>query len=385
MRRIYLDHNATTPLDPLVLEAMLPWLDGRDGFGNPSSIHLEGRRARAAIDEARQQAAALWQAREHEIVFTGSGTEANNLAIWGLAWAAVQRGRARHIVVSAIEHHAVLHAAEMLASRHGFRLDLIPVDNTGRCDLEALSRLLRPDTALCSVMSANNETGTLQPLEQIGALCASRGVLFHVDAVQSAGKESVELAAWQATSAAVSAHKFYGPKGAGLLWVAGGQSLTPLLVGGAQENQRRAGTENTAAIVGTAAALILAEDRRHMDMPQYRIWTEQIWRQLSQSLTGLKRNGHPDERVANTLHISVSGVNGEDLLMAADLEGLSLSSGSACMVGSVKPSHVITALGGDPTTASLRISLGRLNTADDVPEITSRLTSVINRLRGKFA
>jgi cysteine desulfurase len=230
-------------------------------------------------------------------------------------------------------------------------------------------------------MSANNETGTLQPLEHIGELCASRGVLFHVDAVQSAGKESVELAAWQATSAAVSAHKFYGPKGAGLLWVAGGQSLAPLIVGGAQENQRRAGTENTGAIVGTAAALALAEHRRDQDMPHYRLWTEQIWKEISENLSGLTRNGHPQERVANTLHISVSGVNGEDLLMAADLEGLSLSSGSACMVGSVKPSHVITALGGDPTTASLRISLGRLNSADDVPEIVARLCSVIKRLR----
>ena len=384
MQRIYLDHNATTPLDPQVNTAMLSWLNPQEGYGNPSSIHFEGRRSRAAIDEARQQIAATWHVKEHEIIFTSGGTEANNLAIWGLAWSAVRFGRSRHIVISSIEHHAVLHMAELLQTHHEFQVDLIPVDSQGVIDLEAVCRLLRPDTALCAVMSANNETGTLQPLEEVGAICARKGVYFHVDAVQSVGKEIIDPIRWQATSVAVSAHKFYGPPGAGFLWLSSGTPLVPLLVGGAQENQRRAGTENTAAIVGTAVALVLAEQRRPQDMPLYRVWTEHIWEELSREICGLRRNGHPQLRVANTLHISVSNVNGEDLLMAADLEGLSLSSGSACMVGSVKPSHVIEAIGGDIRSASLRISLGRLNSFEQICETCVRLKKIILSLRAKY-
>ncbi len=381
MKRIYLDYNATTPLDPAVADAMSDWITDIDAHGNPSSIHAEGRRARGAIDDARQLCASLLGAKEHEIIFCGSGTEANNLGVLGLALAAAHNGRARHVVVSAVEHHAVLHAAERLRDLHNFELSIAPCDRWGRTDAKVLGEMLRPDTALCAVMSANNETGTRQPLQEIGAACAKKNVLLHVDAVQSAGKEPLNLHDWQATSMAIAAHKFYGPKGAGLLWVRSGTPLVPQLVGGAQENQRRAGTESPALVVGLARAFEIATQNYEKESARLFPLVEELWNDLSSMVSGLLRNGDPQDRIANTLHISVPGVSGEDLLMAADLEGLSLSTGSACMVGSVRPSHVLEAMKADTHAAPLRISLGKYFTQNDLNEVVERLARIITRLR----
>lgn len=381
MERIYLDYNATTPLDPRVAAVMRDWLTDSVCQGNPSSIHTEGRRARAVIDEARQLCATILQAKEHEIIFCGSGTEANNLGVIGTALAAANAGRARHVIISAIEHHAVLHAAERLRDLYGFELSIIPCDRFGRTDVEILRKILTPRTALCAVMSANNETGVRQPLDLIGELCARHGVLLHVDAVQSAGKDPLLIDKWHATSLAIASHKFYGPKGSGLLWVRSGIPLVPLLVGGAQENQRRAGTESPALVIGLAKALELSEHVRESESRRLFPLVEDIWSGLQATTPGLIRNGDPCDRIANTLHISVQGVQGEDLLIAADLEGLALSTGSACMVGTVRVSHVLEAMGADLNAAPLRISLGRNFVENQVPQVVERLSNVIQKLR----
>jgi cysteine desulfurase len=373
MTRYYLDHNATTPLDPRVRAAMEPYWEIR---GNPSSLHAEGRRARAGIDEARDQLAALLGCKPSEIIFTAGGTESNNLAISGLAWAHESAGR--QVITSASEHHAVLECCEHLQRRHGFRLTVLPVDREGLVDPTDLARALAIKTSLVSIMTANNETGVRQPVETLAQLCVEHGVLFHTDAVQTAGKERVNFSTTPFTAMSLTAHKFYGPLGAGVLCLKAGRSLEKLHHGGAQENSHRPGTENVAAIVGLAKAFALAQ--AEIDQEHARLFplVEQLWQGLA-DLPGIQRNGHPRQRMANTLNVSFAGLDGEELLIGLDLAGLAVSSGSACLVGSVQPSHVLQAMGVSPEVAqaTVRFSLGHETAAETLPDIIHRVRQVV--------
>ncbi len=373
----YLDYNATTPLAPAVLEAMLPYL--RDEHGNPSSIHAPGRRTRAAIDESRDRLAALLGARPHEIIFTGGGTESNNLGVLGLALAHADRGR--HIVTAATEHHAVLHAAEHLRRAHGFEVTVLPVDAVGRVDPTTLAEALRPDTTLVSLMSANNETGTLAPLSEIAAVCRERGVLLHSDMVQSFGKESVRPHESGLAALSLAAHKFYGPKGVGALFLRAGESLATLHHGGAHENQRRPGTENVAAIVGLAAAAELALADAPVEQARQGELRDRLWAGIHALCPSAIRNGDPAHTLANTLNVSFPGADGETLLIGLDMEGVSASSGSACMVGSVQPSHVLLAMGVPPATAqaTVRFSLGKPTISTEIDRTLAALAKVLER------
>jgi cysteine desulfurase len=378
MQRFYLDDNATTNLDPRVRTVIEPLLAGN--LGNPSSLHAEGRRARGEIDAARDSIAAGLKAKPSEIIFTSGGTESCNLAVEGLACA--NAGRGRHLITAKTEHHAVLHAFQALEKKD-FEVTYLDVAADGLIDPDDLAHAIRPDTILVSIMSANNETGVCQPMREIGAICAQRGILFHTDAIQSAGKEPLDLEGWQVSALSLAAHKFHGPLGAGLLWLKAGAPITRLMEGGSHENERRPGTENAPAIVGMAEALRLdgnvdpAESQRQMR------WTEKFWQELS-SLGGVRRNGHRTLRLPNTLNVSFLGLHGEDLLIALDLAGLAVSSGSACMVGSVQPSHVLAAMGVpiEWASATVRFSIGPQIQDHDLEEIAQRLKQVVHHQRG---
>ena len=386
---IYLDHNATTPLAPEALEAMLPFLaGGSEGrFGNPSSIHAAGRAARAAVDDARDRLARLLGARPNEILFTGGGTEADNLAVLGLARNRARRGSERHLITSQTEHHAVLHAAEFLEKHEGFRVTRLPVDGRGGVDPEALRRALSPQTALVSIHSANNETGTTQPVPELAALCRKHGVPLHSDAVQSFGKMPVRVDILDGPDAlSLAAHKFYGPKGVGALWLRSGISIDPIGYGGAQENERRPGTENVAAIVGMVTAAELALQTLAEEPPRQAALRDQLWQGIVAAFPAALRNGaweEPARQIANTLNVSFPGLNGETLLINCDLAGVCVSSGSACMTGSPQPSHVLMAMGvpREVAAASLRFSLGKGTTQEDIAAALERLTGIFARLR----
>jgi len=358
---VYLDYNATTPLCHEAKKAMLPFLDG--GFGNPSSIHAEGRLARAAVDDARDRLAAALSVKAHEIVFTGGGTESCNLGVIGIARAHAPRGK--HIITSAIEHHAVLHAFEYLKHFEGFEVDILPVDPSGTVCPERLENAIRPGTTLASVMHANNETGAVQPVRELAAICRKRGVVFHADAVQAFGKIPVKPHEDGLTAASIAAHKFYGPKGVGALFLSAGVAISRTSHGGAHENTRRPGTENVAGIAGMAAA---AEWAVSKDSTNLRALREMLWDGIEAACPEAVRNGDPELCLANTLNVSFPGADGESLLMGLDLEGICVSSGSACMVGSILPSHVLIAMGVPSPTAlaSVRFSLGHETTPDDI-------------------
>ena len=374
---IYLDHAATTPVRPEVLEAMLPYLTEHQG--NPSSIHASGRRARQALDEAREEIAALVGAKAREIVFTGSGTEADNLAVKGAAWAGSARGR--HIVTSAVEHKAVL-ATTAILERHGFGATVLPVDRFGRVDPDEVASAISEQTAVVSIQAANNEVGTIQPVAEIGAICRERRVPFHVDAVQSAAFAAPAPDAWQATLVSLSAHKMYGPKGIGALYVRQGTAMVPQLNGGAQERQRRAGTENVAGAVGFAAAMRLA--RTASDDPT--ALRDRLIRGLT-AIGGVQLTGHPTERLPNSASVVIEGVEGGDLVAALDLHGIEASTGSACTTGSVEPSHVLLAMGVEAELAhgSLRLTVGRATTEADVDRTLEVLAVCLTRMRGAAA
>ena len=377
---IYLDHAATTPLHPEVLDAMLPYL--REHHGNASSIHASGRRARQGIDEAREQIAALIGAKPREIVFTSGGTEADNLAVKGLAWAGSARGR--HVVTSAVEHKAVLNACAIL-ERRGFEVTYLPVDRYGRVDPADVAAALTPRTVLVSIMAANNEVGTLQPVEEIGAVCREARVPFHTDAVQYAAFDAPDVDRWQATAMTLSAHKAYGPKGVGALYVRQGTPMVPQQQGGSQERQRRAGTEDVPAIVGFGAAM----RRLHADA-SVREGENERQSELRDRLIagatrlhGVEATGHPTERLPNSASFTVEGVEGGDLVAALDLEGVEASTGSACTTGSVEPSHVLLAMGIPAAVArgSVRMTLGEGTTVADVDRTLEAFESVVTRLR----
>lgn len=378
---IYLDHNATTPVAPEVLEAMRPWIE--EHFGNPSSIHAAGRRTRAGLDSARDRLARLLGAKSHELVFTGGGTESNNLAILGLARSRALRGR--HLITCATEHHAVLHPFEHLEKREGFRVTRLPVDGGGRIDLHQLADALDQDAGLVSIMAANNETGTLQPIAEAALLCRERGVLFHTDAIQAFGKMPVQAAGLDALS--IAAHKFHGPKGAGLLYLRSGLSLERLQHGGSHENERRPGTENVPALMGMAAAAELALEGMEAAQARQRNLRDQLWEGIRALYPTARRNGCAAHSLANTLNVSFPGLEGESLLINLDLAGICASSGSACMVGSIMASHVLLAMGVEPSIAqaSVRFSLGKATTGDEIAEVLRRLPTIFDRLQPAHA
>lgn len=382
MESIYLDHNATTPLCDVARESMLPWLN--ELTGNPSSIHASGRRARAVIDESRDRVAALLGVKPHEIIFTSGGTESCNLALAGLA----RRHRSdkrNHLVTGATEHHAVLHTLQSLAKREGFELTEILVDHRGLIDLMSFEAALRPETLLASVMLANNETGVIQPVEQLSALCRERGILFHTDAVQAFGKIPCIPRDLGIDALSITAHKFYGPPGAGVLWLRSGISIEAIQHGGFHENERRPGTENVAAIAGMAAAaeIAISEVSSGIESARQIILRDRLWQGISSIDPTALWNGGEVGSISNTLNVSFPGCDGETLLMALDLEGVAASSGSACMVGSVQPSHVLLAMGRteEVARATVRFSLGRSTTECEIDESLAALTRVLMRQR----
>lgn len=376
---IYLDHASTTPLGREAFEAMLPYLS--EHWGNPSSIHRSGRRARQALDEARETVAMQLGAKPREIVFTSGGTESDNLAISGVAWAASARGR--HIITTAIEHKAVLQECALL-ERHGFEITYLAVDEHGLVDPDAVESAMTDRTVLVSIMAANNEVGTIQPIADIGSICRARRVAFHVDAVQAAPFLPIDVNAWQVDLLSLSAHKLYGPKGSGALFVRQGTPVVPLMQGGAQERQRRAGTENVAGAVGLAAAFAVVADE-----PKRAAETDRLTGLRDALLVGLMRTpgvtrtGHPQLRLPNSASVLIDGIEGGDLVAALDLEGIEASTGSACTTGSVEPSHVLLAMGIERERArgSLRLTLGRENTAADIEATIEAVSRCVARLR----
>jgi cysteine desulfurase len=378
MQRFYLDDNATTNLDPRVYAVMESLLNGT--LGNPSSLHAEGRRARGEIDSARDSIAAWLKAKSSEIIFTSGGTESCNLAVQGLAQAHSDKGK--HLITAKTEHHAVLHACQALQQRHGFEVTYLGVNRQGLVDPDDLARAIRADTVLVSLMSANNETGVRQPMRELGEICAKHGVIFHSDAIQSAGKEQIDPAGWQVTALTLTAHKLHGPLGAGLLWLKAGVPILRLMEGGSHENERRPGTENAPAIAGFAEAIRLFGDIDPIEAQRQFNWTEKLWKELH-SLGGVRRNGDAELRLPNTLNVSFQGLHGEDLLIGLDLAGLSVSSGSACLVGSVQPSHVLAAMAvpAEWAAATVRFSIGTQVRDEDGEEIARRVKQVVKHQR----
>jgi cysteine desulfurase len=374
--RIYLDHNASTPLDPRVLEAMLPVL--RDGFGNPSSLHWFGQQARAAVDMAREQVAALVGASPAEIVFTGSGTEADNMALRGAAAAA--RELRRKIVYTTIEHHAVMNTAKALAEE-GFPVETVRARGDGRIDLDDLGAKVDDRTALVAVMFANNETGLVQPIAEVVRIARAHGALVHCDAVQAAGKIPVDVRALDVDTLALSAHKIYGPKGAGALYVKRGTRLKAFVRGGSQERNRRAGTENVAGIVGLGRAAALAREELASESARLSGLRDRLETHLL-AIAGAQRNGE-GTRVPNTANLSFAGAEAESLVMALDLAGLAVSTGAACAAGAVEPSHVLRAMGlpVDRVQASLRFSLGRGTSVAEIDEAATRVAEAVEKQR----
>jgi cysteine desulfurase len=362
-----------------VIDAMLPYLARH--WGNPSSIHASGRDALRGLDEARETLARLIGAKPREIVFTSGGSEADNLALKGAAWAASAQGR--HLVTTAIEHKAVLQTCALL-ERHGFETTILPVDADGRVAPDAVEDAITDRTVLVSVMAANNEVGTIQPIREIGNVCRSRGVMFHVDAVQAAPFLPIDVNAWQVDLLSLSAHKLYGPKGIGALYVRQGTALVPEIQGGSQERQRRAGTENVAGAVGFATAFALAarEPDRTREVTRLAGLRDELIAGLT-AIADVRLTGHPDHRLPNSASVLVAGVEGGDLVAALDLEGIEASTGSACTTGSVDPSHVLLALGVDDAAAhgSLRLTLGRSTTREDVRTTVAAVDRCVARLR----
>ena len=405
---IYLDYNATTPLCDAAREAMLPYLDRH--FGNPSSVHAAGREARAAIDNARDKLAALLRVKPNEIVFTSGGTESCNLAVFGLARCGMQRGG--HVISAKTEHHAVLNAIEHLEKHEGFEVTWLNVSRDGIIDLDQLAGAIRPETRLVSIMTANNETGVIQSMREISSICRERGVLLHSDMVQSFGKTPLVIPSEVEESrdgtskvtprdastskafgaqddigslvdaASFAAHKFYGPKGVGFLFLRSGLSIQPIMFGGAHENERRPGTENVAAIVGMAAAAEWVEQEHEKEQEREKKLRDELWTRIAENVPDAKQNGANAPRLANTLNVSLLGIDSEMLLIALDLEGVCASSGSACMVGSVVASHVLLAMGlpMESARSAVRFSLGKWTTADEIKAAGDAVRKIVDRL-----
>ncbi|NLV36439.1 MAG: cysteine desulfurase NifS [Clostridiaceae bacterium] len=377
-RNIYLDHSATTPVRPEVIEAMMPYFNQR--YGNPSSIYSIGRDSKKAIEEARQTVAGAIGAQPREIFFTGSGTEADNWALKGAALANQQKGK--HIITTSIEHHAVLHTCQYL-ERNGFEVTYLPVDIDGLITPEQVKAAIRPDTILISIMFANNEIGTIQPIAEIGKIAKEKGIIFHTDAVQAMGNVSIDVEGMNIDMLSMSAHKFYGPKGIGVLYVKKGVKQSYFIHGGAQERGRRAGTENVPAIVGMAKALEIAIANMDNYNQKLTALRDRTIREIEEKIPFVKLNGHRKDRLPGNVNFSFDFIEGESLLLLLDMKGIAASSGSACTSGSLDPSHVLLAIGLPHETAhgSLRISFGEENTDADVDYLMEVLPGIVQRLR----
>ena len=375
---IYLDYNSTTPADRAVLDAMLPYF--ADKFGNASSIHSSGQRGRSAVDAARDSVAALIGAKTAEIVFTSGGTEADNLALFGSLAASNHSGK--HIITTAIEHHAVLNAAQAL-EKQGIDVTYVPVGASGIVDPQDVRRALRPETILISVMHANNELGTIQPIEEIGRIAAEADVYFHCDAVQSAGKMPLDVNRLGVDLLSISAHKIYGPKGVGALYVRAGTPLEPQFHGGHHERDRRPGTENVPGIVGFGKAAELARVRLSTDSARIQSLRDRLEEMLLNSIASVRVNGDRSRRVPNTTNLAFTAAGGEALVIALDLQGVACATGAACSSGAVEPSHVLLAIGLSPDEArsSLRFSLGRTTTVAEIDRAADIIPPTVERLR----
>jgi cysteine desulfurase len=374
---IYMDHAATTPVDPVVLDAMLPYFTER--FGNPSSVYRLGRQSLDALETAHETVARILGCRPVEIVFTGGGSEADNLAIKGIAYA--KRRRGNHIITTAIEHHAVLHTCEQL-EREGFRVTYLPVDESGLVSPDSVAAAITDETALVTMMYANNEVGTIQPIAEIGRICRERRVPFHTDAVQAGGLLDLDVNALGVDLLSLSAHKFYGPKGVGVLYVRQGTRIQPQILGGSQERNRRAGTENVPGAVGAAIALERAQSTRGEESARLTALRDRLTDAILR-IPDTRLTGDRERRLANNASFAFAGVEGESLLLNLDLIGVAASSGSACTTGSVDPSHVLTAMGISESGARghLRLTLGHSTTDADIDFVLEHLPAIVEKLR----
>ena len=378
MKRIYMDNAATTRVTAPVAEAMMPYLT--DVFGNPSSIHSFGREARKGLENARRQVAAALGAEPGEIYFTGCGTESDNWAVRGTAYA--KKAKGKHIITSAIEHHAILHTCQQL-EREGFEVTYLPVDEFGVVSPESVEKAIRPDTILVSVMAANNEIGTLQPIEEIAKIAHSHGILFHTDAVQAIGSVHFDVKKMGIDMLSLSGHKFHAPKGTGALYIRNGVHLQRLINGGAQERTQRAGTENLASIVGLGKAIELATANIERHNAQLTAVRDRLIDRILEEIPYTRLNGHRTQRLPGNCNISFQFIEGESLLLALDLKGIAASSGSACTSGSLDPSHVLLAIGLPHEIAhgSLRLSLSEENTIEQADKVVEALKEIVARLR----
>ncbi len=376
---IYMDHSATTAVDPAVVEAMLPYFT--QGYGNPSSAYPLGAEARAAVERARKQVAGAIGARPREIAFTGCGTESDNLALRGVAWARQRQGR--HIITTPVEHHAVLYTCQQLEREFGFRVTYLPVDQYGMVDPDDVGRAITTETTLISVMMVNNEVGTIEPIAEIGRIARAKGVTLHTDAVQAGGQLEIDVDALGVDLLALSGHKFYAPKGVGMLYIREGTPLLPTQTGGGQELHKRAGTENVPYIVGLAKALELAESRRSAEGARLTHLRDQLIRGLLESIPDTLLTGHPTQRLPGHASFIFEGVDGESTLLQLAMAGVAASTGSACASSEATPSHVLEAIGihGRRALGSLRLSLGRENTEADVAHVLATLPTIISNLR----
>ena len=378
MKRIYLDYAATTPVHPDVLQTMLPYFT--ESYGNPSSIHYFGQDAKVSMERARESVAALINARPEEIVFTSGGSEADNLAIKGVAFALEEKGK--HIITSAIEHHAVLESLHFLEKR-GFRVTYLPVDRYGVVDPRDVEAAIADDTILISIMYANNEVGTIQPIGEIGAIAKQRGVYLHTDAVQAVGHVPIDVNEMNIDLLSTSAHKLYGPKGVGALYVRKGTRLVSLIHGGEQERRRRASTENIPGIVGFGKAAEIALGEMEEESARITALRDRLIEGLLTRIDDARLNGHPTQRLPNNVNVSVKYIEGESMLLNLDMEGIGASTGSACSSGTLEPSHVLLALGlsHEEAHGSLRFSLGRESTDEDVDRVLEVLPPIVSKLR----
>ena len=375
---IYLDHNATTPLHPRVFDAMEPYLKER--FGNPSSLYRPGREAKTAVENARGRIADCLGCGPNEIVFTAGGTEADNLAIRGIAHSGKSSGS--HIVTSSTEHHAVLHTCKAM-EENGYQVTYLPVNEDGQVDPDEVAKSLTTETILISIMLANNETGVINPVENIAKIATERGVLFHTDAVQALGKIPIQIRTFGADLAAFAGHKTYGPKGSGFLYVKQGTPIAPAITGGSHEHGLRAGTENVTGIVGLAEAVVLASSTLEAEARRLETSRRRLEIGVSERLAGVRVNGSSAPRVPNTSNLSFQGVDGESIVIALDLEGICVSTGSACSTGDPEPSHVLTVMGLSSRDAqgSVRVSLGKDTTEEDIDFTVHTLVGAVEKLR----
>lgn len=378
MKRVYLDYNSTTPIHPEVSKAMLPYYE--EIFGNPSSIHQFGQQARNAIEEAREKVAEFIDAEPEEIVFTSGGTEADNSAIKGTAYANKTKGR--HIVTSSIEHHAVLNPCKYL-EKNGFKVTYLPVDKYGLINPDELKKAITKETILITIMHANNEVGTIEPIAEIGKIAKEKGILFHTDAVQSVGKIPVNVNDLNVDLLSLSGHKIYGPKGIGVLYIRKGTRIQPLIHGGHHEKNRRAGTENVPGIVGIGKAMEIAKDTMEKELIHLTDLRNRLCSGIEERIDHVRLNGHPEKRLPNTLNMSFEFIEGESIILNLDMKGIAVSSGSACTSGSLEPSHVLGAMGVDPAVAqgSIRFSLGKDSRVEDIDYVLEILPEVVFRLR----